>query len=70
MSSVPTNAQLEDTLRKNAAAPAEASNETGTFKQHSLKDQIELDKHLGRKSVSTNPRKALGFTKILPGGEG
>lgn len=67
MSSVPTNAQLEEQLRQAASAPAEASNETGSVKQHNLKDLIELDKHLAGKSAAANPLGALGLGRVLPG---
>lgn len=67
MSTVPTNAELEEKLRQNALAPAEASNETGSVKQHSLKDQIELSKHLSKTSI-TNPLKAVRHYRTRPAG--
>ena len=67
MSNSPTNAELEDQLRQNALAPAEASNETGSVKQHSLKDQIELDRHLTQKAAAANPLGSIGIGKFVPG---
>lgn len=67
MSSVPTNAELEEKLRQNMAAPAEASNETGSVKQHSLKDQIEASKYLGRAAI-TNPFKCIRVQRTAPVG--
>ena len=67
MSNSPTNSELEDQLRQNAAAPAEASNETGSVKQHSLKDQIELDRYLAQKAAAGSPLGSLGIAQIIPG---
>lgn len=68
MSSSPTNAELEDALRENALSPAEASNETGSVKQHPLREQIELDKHFSRKAQGTNPFAGIASMRIASGG--
>ena len=66
MSSVPTNSEILDQLRRNATAPAEASNETGSVKQHPLKDQVEAAKFAQSQSVA-NPFKCLRMTRTAPG---
>jgi len=68
MSQVPTNAELEEQLRRNAAAPAEASNETGSVKQHSLRDQIELDKHLANKAAAASSKLPIRFGRFISPG--
>jgi hypothetical protein len=39
--------ELNDaTMRENAAGPAEVSGDAGSMKQHSPRDQIEVDRYL------------------------
>ena len=60
---------LEDTIRENAAGPAEAHGDSGGMKQHSLADQIAADKYLaGKTAVGRNPAKAFTRMKIVPPG--
>lgn len=65
MSSSPTNSQIEDALRESAIAPAKASNETGSVEQHSLKDRIDLDKHLLGKAV-VDPFRCIHSKVVEP----
>lgn len=68
MSSIPTDQELEDALRVNAAGPAEAQNETGRIRQHSLQDIIAVDEHLARKGAGKRPMRAVRFTQTrMPG---
>ncbi|MBL9141883.1 MAG: hypothetical protein JNK53_08455 [Phycisphaerae bacterium] len=67
MSSVPTNAELDDQLRQSIAQPAEASNETGSVKQHSLKDRIDAQKFLDGRAV-VNPFKCVRHVRTVPAG--
>ena len=59
---------LEDTIRDNAQGPAEARDEAGAMKQHSLRDQIEADRYLASKNAAR--RKGLGvrISKLVPPG--
>lgn len=58
---------LEQTIRENAAAPAEASVDGQTVRQHPLRDQIAADRYLASKQAA---KKGLGIklTKIVPPG--
>ena len=67
MSTTPTDSEIEDALRQSAAGPAEASNETGTIKQHSLKDQMGLVKFNDARAV-TNPFKCVRHARTEPAG--
>ena len=58
---------LESNIRENAEGPAEASVDGQSVKQHSLRDQIEADRHLASKQAT---KKGLGvrLTKVTPPG--
>lgn len=58
---------LQQSIRDNAVAPAEASVDGQSVKQHSLPDQIATDRYLASKTAS---RKGLGVkvTKLVPPG--
>ena len=51
---------LANTIRDNAAGPAEASVDGQGVKQHRLRDQIEADRHLASKKAA---RKGLGVRR-------
>lgn len=60
---------LEDTILENASGPAEASGDSGSVKQHSLRDQIEADRYLASKAAAANAtHRGLRFNKIVPPG--
>ena len=59
---------LDQSIRDNAAGPAEAHGDSGGMKQHSLKDQIEADRYLASKKAAANKNRGLRFTKIAPPG--
>jgi len=58
---------LTNAIKENATAPAEASVDGQSVKQHSLRDQIEADRYLLAKETS---KKKLGIrmTKVIPPG--
>ena len=58
---------LTETIRENAAAPAEATVDGRSAKQHPLPDQIEADRYLASKQAA---RKKLGIrmSKVIPPG--
>ena len=60
---------LSNKIRENADGPAEASVDGQTVKQHSLKDQIEVDRYLASKQAS---KRKLGvrLTRVVPPGAG
>lgn len=58
---------LTQTIRDNAAAPAEASVDGQSVKQQPLPDQIEADRYLASKQAA---KKGLGIrmVKVIPPG--
>ena len=59
---------LENEIRENASAPAEASVDGQSVKQHSLRDQINVDRYLASKRASRSKGFGLKLAKISPGG--
>jgi len=59
---------LTDTIRENAAGPAEARGDSVSVRQHDLEDQIEADKYLAGKRAAADPTKAFTRAKIVPPG--
>ena len=60
---------LKDAITQNAEGPAEARGDSGSVRQHGLKDQIAADKYLaGKEAVSKSPAKAFTRVKIVPPG--
>ena len=60
---------LKDAIKQNAEGPAEARGDSGSVRQHGLKDQIEADKYLaGKEAASKNPAKGFTRVKIVPRG--
>ena len=59
---------LEDTIRENAEGPAEAHDDAGGMRQHSLRDQIAADRYLNSKKAAR--KKGLGVVtkKLVPPG--
>lgn len=58
---------LTNAIKENATAPAEASVDGQSVKQHPLRDQIEADRYVSSKAAA---RKRLGIrmTKVVPPG--
>ncbi|WP_417849406.1 hypothetical protein [Thalassoglobus sp.] len=59
---------LEESIRDNAAGPAEAHGDSGGMKQHSLKDQIEVDRYLASKRAMRKKRRGVRLSQITPPG--
>jgi len=59
--------QTHETLKENAAAPAEVSIDGQTVKQHPLRDQIDADRYAASKAAV---RKGLGvrMVRVAPPG--
>lgn len=68
MSSVPTNSEIEDALRKAAVRPARASNETGSVEAHPLPDQVEALRSIRSDGAARRGLKGLRVTQVVPGG--
>ena len=59
---------LEDTIRENAQGLAEARDEAGAMKQHSLRDQIEADRYLASKNAARQKGLGVRISKLVPPG--
>ena len=57
----------EERLRQAAEAPRQVSVDGQTASQHSLPDQIAMDKHLARKRAR-GPGGGLRFVRLVPPG--
>lgn len=59
---------IEQTIQENVAGPKRASADSVEMEQHSLPDQIEVDRYLASKQAAK--RKGLGvrITKLVPPG--
>ena len=44
--------ELTDTIQENAQRPAEVSGDSGSVKQHQLRDQMEADRYLNSKQAA------------------
>lgn len=62
--------ELTDTIRENAAGPAEVSGDSGSLRQHSLKDQVEADRYLNSKEASRASGLGVRVSKLVPPGAG
>ncbi|WP_437226032.1 hypothetical protein SH661x_004370 [Planctomicrobium sp. SH661] len=62
------NQPLDQAIRENAQGPAEARGDSGSVKQHSLKDQIEADRFLASKRAVKSRTRGVRFTKMAPPG--
>ena len=58
----------KNNLEENAAAPAEVSVDGQHVKQHSLKDQIAVDRYLASKKAAQSKGLGVKIFKINPGG--
>ena len=61
-------AELEQSIRDNAAGPAKASGDSGSMEQHKLADQIAADRYLCAKDAAKSKSRGLRFTKLVPPG--
>ena len=58
---------IEDAIQRNAEGPRRAQNDSSSVEQHSLADQIEVDRYLANKRAA---RSGLGvrIVQVLPPG--
>ena len=59
---------LDNQLLENAKAPAKVSGDAGSVEQHSLPDQIEVDRYLNSKKAVKRKHRGLRLGKIVPPG--
>jgi hypothetical protein len=62
------SADLEETIRESAKAPAKASGDAGSVEQHKLSEQIAADMYLASKEAASQPKRGLRFNKLVPPG--
>jgi hypothetical protein len=60
--------ELSNAIEENAAAPAEVAVDGQHVKQHSLKDQIAVDRYLASKKAAQSKGLGIKVFKINPGG--
>jgi len=60
--------ELEQTIRDNAAGPKKVSGDSISVEQHSIKDQIELEKHLTGKSAASRGMRGVLLQRAIPPG--
>ena len=60
--------ELTDTIRENAAGPAEVPGGSGAMKQHSPRDQIEVDRYLNSKQAARSSGLGVRASKLVPPG--
>jgi hypothetical protein len=59
---------LEQTIRDNAQGPAEAAGDVGRVRQHSLADQIAVDRYLESKKAAKKKGLGVKLKKLVPPG--
>ena len=60
--------ELDETIQENAQGPAEVSGDSGSMKQHPLKDQIEADRYLKSRQASQGSGLGVRVSKLVPPG--
>ena len=60
--------EITQTLKDNALGPKRAKGDSGEVEQHSLKEQIEVDRYLNSKLATKTKRQGLRFSKLVPPG--
>jgi hypothetical protein len=59
---------VEKAIEESAKGPKRASGDSGSVEQHSLREQIEVDKYLAVKRAGRNPASALVRVKLIQPG--
>ena len=62
-------ADLENTILETAQGPAKASGDSGSMEQHSLLDQIEVDRYLESKKAARSKGLGIRLKKLVPPGK-
>ncbi|MDD5727905.1 MAG: hypothetical protein PHV59_04990 [Victivallales bacterium] len=58
------NIKLDEQLSKNASSPKSVESDGQKFEQHSLQDQIEVDRYLNSKAAAKRKNSGLKLTKL------
>lgn len=66
----PTNEELDAALRENAAGPAKVTVDGQTVEQHSIADQIELDRYVNSKAAMVRVNRGLRLSVFGQPGAG
>jgi hypothetical protein len=64
----PLPSDLKDTILEIAKGPKRVQGDSGSVEQHSIRDLIDLDKHLSAKEAAKKPGFGIRFAKLVPGG--
>ena len=59
---------LDDQIRENAAGPKRARGDSAEVEQHSLRDQIEVDRYLNSKKAARSSGLGVRQSKLVPPG--
>lgn len=59
---------LQNEIRENAAGPKQVTSDGVTVGQHSLKEQIEADRHLASVNATKSKSRGFVFGRFKPGG--
>ena len=59
---------LDNQIRDNAQAPKRAKGDSGEMEQHSLKDQIAVDRYLESKKAAKKKGLGIKMSKLVPPG--
>lgn len=60
--------ELTDTIRENAEGPAEVTGDSGSMRQHSLREQIEADRYLRARQAARSRGLGARISKLVPPG--
>jgi len=60
--------ELDEQILENAKGPAKASGDAGSVEQHSLTEQIEVDRYLNSKRAAKRKHRGLRWSKLIPPG--
>ena len=58
----------ESPLEENAHSPKSVTGDAGSVEQHSLKDQIELDRYRASKAASKSKGRGIRISRMMPPG--
>ena len=65
---MPDPTPTEQAIEQNAQGPKKAQGDAGSVEQHSLPDQIAVDRYLAAKRAMATKSKGLRLTKLIPPG--
>jgi len=63
-----SHAELKDAIRENAIGPKRVQSDAGSVEQHSLKDQIDVERFLQSQKATRKPGLGIKLVKLSPDG--